>query len=130
MKYITTIALILLTFTAHAGGKPAFAQLYYDGGIVGTVVPPASSPMEGRDAIYPIMGGVEGQIPVAGVAPGHPDYHGGQWAVHVVTWMVEAEPYLLTSEADIMTAYYDGDLPITRVMEADFKCPIQRKPKS
>jgi hypothetical protein len=84
--------------------------------------------MQGKDNIYPIFGGVGGQLPVAAVAPGDPDYHGGKWAVHVVMWIAGSEPYLLTSEADVLTAYMDGDLTITRMLEADFKCPIQRHP--
>jgi len=51
---------------------------------------------------------------IAAVAPGDTDYHGGKWAVHVVMLM----------------AYMDGDVSITRVLEADFKCPIQRQPKN
>ena len=69
------------------------------------------------------MGGVEGQLPIAGVAPGDPDYHGGRWAVHVVTWNTMA--YLLTSEADVWAAAAAGDVTVTRNADADFKCPIQ-----
>ena len=44
-------------------------------------------------------------------------------------WTAEVEPYLLRSEAEVLEAYMDGDVSIARMMEADFKCPIQRKPK-
>ncbi len=130
MKFRIVLVLMLLTFSGSALAQAGFGTLYYDGNVVGTVVPPAASPMQGRDNIYPIMGGVEGQYPVAAVGPGHRDYHGGKWAVHVVNWMVDVEPYLLTSEDEVLDAYLAGDITITRVMEADFKCPIQRKPKS
>lgn len=130
MKILSAIAGLLLLFSTHASAQVGFGALFLEGDVVGTVVPPAAAPMEGRDPIYPVMGGAEGQLPVAGTGPGHRDYHGGKWAVHVVTFMVDVEPYLLTSEAEVMDAYYDGDVTITRVMEADFKCPIQRKPKS
>jgi hypothetical protein len=130
MKILSAIAGLLLLFSTQASAQVGFGALFLEGDVVGTVVPPAAAPMEGRDPIYPVMGGAEGQLPVAGTGPGHRDYHGGKWAVHVVTFMVDVEPYLLTSEAEVMDAYYDGDVTITRVMEADFKCPIQRKPKN
>ncbi len=91
--------------------------------MVRTVVPPSAFPNEGRDNFYAIMGGAEGQKGVIAVAPGDRDYHGGQWAFHAVTWNVE--PYLLTSEAEVLAAYMAGDLTITRDTEADFLCPIQ-----
>ncbi len=133
MKFIATIVVILLSLTLNTAvlaAEPLFGELYLDGDVVRTVIPPAAAPMTGKDNIYPVMGGVEGQLPVAAVGPGSAGYHGGKWAVHVVTWMVEVEPYLLTSEADVMTAYYAGDISITRVMEADFKCPIQKLPQN
>jgi len=129
MKFVAVIALVLFAFSGNVLAQAGFGQLYYDGNVVGTVVPPAAAPMAGKDNIYPIVNGVEGQLPVAGVGPGDRDYHGGKWAVHVAMWSVEAEPYLLTSEEEVIAAYMDGDLNITRVLEADFKCPIQRKPK-
>ena len=128
-KFVITIALVLFALSANAAPKAGFGQLFYDGSVVGTVIPPASAPMQGKDNIYPIMGGAEGQLPVAAVGPGDQDYHGGKWAVIVVNWMVDVEPYLLTSEDEVLEAYMYGDITMTRVMEADFKCPIQRKPK-
>jgi len=131
MKFITSIAVVLisLAFSASVMAQQAgFGLLYYDGDVVRTVVPPAAAPMSGKDNIYPIMGGVEDQLPVAAVGPGDKDYHGGKWAVHVVTWMVDVEPYLLTSEAEVLEAYMSDDVSITRVMEADFKCPVQKLP--
>ena len=119
------LALLIVSVTPVLAGKgpPGFGTLYYDGEVVRTVVPPAAAPKEGRDNLYPIMGGAEGQLPVAAVAPGDTDYHGGQWAVHVVNW--NTDPYLLTSEGDILAAEVAGDVTITRVPEADFKCPVQ-----
>ena len=130
MKFLSAIALMLILFSNSAAAEVAFSQLYLDGDIVGTVVPPAAAPMTGTDPVYPIMGGVGGQLPVAGTGPGHRDYHGGHWAVHVVVWNMGSDPYLLTSEEDVWDAYYHGDVSLTRVMEADFKCPLQRKPKN
>ena len=130
MKFIVAIALVFLTFSASADPRAGFGRLFYDGDVVRTVVPPAAAPMQGKDNIYPFSNGAEGQLPVAAVAPGDTDYHGGKWAVHLVTWMVDVEPEILTSEAEVWDAYMDGDLTVTRVLEADFKCPIQRLPNN
>jgi hypothetical protein len=129
-RILLSIVFVLFTFSASALAQPTFGQLFYDGQVVGTVIPPAAAPMQGKDNIYPFTNGAEGQLPVAAVAPGDTDYHGGKWAVHVVTWMVDVEPEVLTSEAEVLDAYMDGDLTITRVLEADFKCPIQRLPNN
>ena len=110
---IVVVALLTLIATQSLHAQPGFGELYYEGGVVRTVVPPAAAPKQGRDAIYPIMGGVEGQLPVAAVAPGDRDYHGGKWAVHVVMWNVGASPYLLTSEQDVMDAESEGYVTIT-----------------
>lgn len=97
---------------------------YYEDRIVRTVVPPASSPKEGRDNFYGFpSGAAAGQKGVVGVAPGDTDYHGGQWKFHAVTWNVT--PYLLTSEAGVLAAAGAGDVTIARVPGNDFKCPIQ-----
>ena len=130
MKFITAIALVLIVFSGSVAARAQFGELYYNGDVVGTVIPPAAAPMVGKDPIYPVFGGAEGQLPVAGVAPGDKDYHGGKWAVHMVMFNMDVEPYLLTSEDEILDAYEVGDVSITRVMDADFKCPIQRKPKN
>ena len=127
MKTITLFAAALLALVTAQSlqAEVAFGELYYDGGVVRTVIPPAAAPKKGRDAIYPIVNGVEGQLPVAAVAPGDRDYHGGQWAVNVVMWNVEMDAYLLTSAQMVLEAEAWGYVTITRVREADFKCPIQ-----
>ena len=66
---------------------------------------------------------MSGQLAVTSAAPGD-NYHGGRWAVHVVTWHVA--PYLLTSEDAILAAAAAGDVTITRVAANDFLCPIQK----
>ena len=107
-----------------AAQRPGFGELYYEGEIVRTVVPPASMPKPGRDNFYVVMNGdVEGQLGIAAVAPGDKDYHGGKWAFHSVMWI--GDPYLLTSETAVLNAEMDGDVIIMRMAEKDFKCPIQ-----
>ena len=103
-------------------GQPGVGQLYYEGSIVRTVVPPAQSPNAGRDDFFVVTNGVSGQLGVVAVAPGAAGYHGGLWAFYSVTFNVA--PYLLTSSGAIHAAAGSGDVTITRVFENDFKCPI------
>ncbi len=89
-----------------------------------TVVPPASTPQEGTDNFYAFpAGAAAAQKGVVGVAPGASGYHGGHWKFFAVTWNVT--PYLLTSEAAVLTAAAGGDVTVTRVPDNDFLCPIQ-----
>ncbi len=110
------------------GSRPPFVFpagcCYYQGSIVRTVVPPASTPKAGIDNFYgfPASAAV-GQKGVVGVVPGAPGYHGGHWKFFAVTWNVT--PYLLTSEAAVLAAAAAGDVTVTRVPANDFKCPIQ-----
>lgn len=108
--------------------RPAFVFpggcCFYEGRMVRTVVPPASTPQEGRDNFYDFPNGAaSGQKGVVAVAPGDRDYHGGHWAFNAVTFTVT--PYLLTSEQAVLAAASAGDVSITRVPANDFRCPIQ-----
>jgi len=124
MKRITILcAVLVLGIVAMAAAKPGFGSLYHNGSVVRTVVPPAAMPQAGTDNLYVVMGGADGQLPVAAVAPGDAGYRGGKWAFHKVTW--NTSPYLLTSEADVLAADSSGDVTIERVPANDFKCPIQ-----
>jgi hypothetical protein len=117
------LAVILAGTTAVMAQGP-FGQLYYDGEVVRTIVPPATMSKPGRDNFYVVLeGGADGQLGIAAVAPGDTNYHGGKWAFHSVIWNVD--PYLLTSETDVLAAETVGDVTITRVPAMDFKCPIQ-----
>jgi hypothetical protein len=121
---VLAVAVTALLAPAALAAKPGFGNLYYDDEVVRTVVPPAAMPQEGTDPFYVVTeGGVEGQLGIAAVAPGDADYRGGKWAFHAVTWNVE--PQLLTSEADVLAAEAAGDVTVTRIVENDFKCPIQ-----
>jgi hypothetical protein len=108
--------------------RPAFVFpggcCFYEGRMVRTVVPPASTPQEGRDNFYAFPnGGAAGQKGVVAVVPGDRSYHGGHWAFHAVTFNVT--PYLLTSEEAVLAAAAAGDVSITQVRANDFRCPIQ-----
>ena len=56
------------------------------------------------------------------VAPGSPGYHGGRWAVYVVSW--NTSPHLLTSDEAVAAANAAGEVTITRMPAADFVCPV------
>lgn len=133
MKRLRVVLLVLAISVAAAVLAPAQAArpgfvfpggcCFYEGETVRTVVPPAATPQEGRDNFYGIAGGAAGQKAVVAVAPGDTKYHGGQWAFHGVSFNVT--PYLLTSEAAILTAEAAGDVTVTRAPAKDFLCPIQ-----
>jgi hypothetical protein len=110
-----------LTAAPSFAATPTFGKLYYNGEVVRTIVPPAEMTKEGVDDLYAIPN----QLAVTAVAPGDPDYHGGKWAFHSVTWNEGVTPYLLTSADAVLAAASAGDITITRVPENDFKCPIQ-----
>lgn len=108
---------------AALGAEPGFGQLYLNGRIVGTVVPPANvAPGSGLDPFYKVTGGVNGQLGIAGVGPGDRGFHGGDWEVFTVRFNVT--PYLLTSGSAVAMAAANGDVTVTRQPAQDFRCPI------
>ena len=104
---------------------PGFGNLYYNGTIVHTVVPPAAFPNTGLDNFYKVTNGAAGQLGIASVAPGADGYHGGHWKVFIVTFNQDAKPVLLTSQAAVLTAQSAGTVTVTRSASADFLCPVQ-----
>jgi hypothetical protein len=119
---LTMIILIISVIPAFAQ-RPGFGNLFYNGDIVRTIVPPSAMPQTGVDNLYVVINGAVGQLGIAAVAPGDTNYHGGAWAVYTVMWNVS--PYLLTSEEDVLTAEAAGYVTVARVPENDFRCPIQ-----
>lgn len=129
MRKLLVAALLVGALVAGLAGS-ASAQttksvLYHDGGIVRTVVNPAPLPNGGSDPFYSVTNGAEGQLGIAGVAPGDGPYHGGAWAVNTVTFNEGVTPYLLTSDDAVFAAEGAGDVTVTRVPDADFRCPVQ-----
>ena len=108
-------------FAATAG----FGNLYYNGSVVRTVVPPAAFPNTGIDNFYEVHGGAAGQLGIASVAPGADGYHGGHWKVFIVTFNQDATPVLLTSQSAVLAAQSAGTVTVTRNASADFLCPVQ-----
>ena len=131
-KFILVAAVMAAVFgySAGIGGGSARADvgkgmLFFDGGILRTVVTPAATPNAGTDAFYAVTNGLVGQKGIAGVAPGSPGYHGGNWAFSTVTFKPNVAPYLLTSAAAVDAAVTAGKVTVTRVPAKDFLCPVQ-----
>jgi len=115
-------ATLIVSASAHAtAGK---GVLFHDGGTVRTVVNAAAMPMGGADPFYAVTNGAEGQLGIAGVAPGDGPYHGGSWAMNLVTFSDGVTPYLLMSDEAVFAAEAAGDVTITRAPELDFRCPV------
>ena|SRR2546425_9573591 len=119
-----TIVLVLPVSSAFAA-TPGFGNLYFNGTIVRTVVPPAAFPNVGLDNFYKVTNGAIGQLGIASVAPGSLDYHGGHWKVFTVTFNTGMTPVLLTSQRAVLSAENAGMVAVTRNSAADFLCPIQ-----
>ncbi|HYZ10618.1 MAG TPA: hypothetical protein VE962_01845 [Actinomycetota bacterium] len=119
-------AVAVLALIGPAAAQTGKGQLFLDGEVVGTVVNPASLPHGGTDPFFMVTNGVQDQLGIAGVGPGQPGYTGGDWAVHQVTFNAGVTPYLLTSDEDVTAAQAAGDVTVTRVPQADFRCPITR----
>lgn len=129
-KFIATTSILALAFSSMLvpavpalAASAEFGQLYYNGEVLRTMVPPAKTD-KGLDDIYTVTNGVDGQLGIASVAPGNPDYHGGHWIVNQVTFKSGVTPYLLDSEEAVLQAYDDGDVTIVW-NTASFLCPIQ-----
>jgi hypothetical protein len=124
---LVVLAALALTAPAQAQSTNAASKglLFHDGATVRTVVVSAPLPNGGSDPFYAVTNGAEGQLGIAGLAPGDAGYSGGDWAFHAVTFNEGVTPYLLTSEEAVLTASAAGDVTITRIPANDFRCPVQ-----
>jgi hypothetical protein len=125
-RVITTGALVgaILLLLAGPASAKEFGMLYHDGEIVRTFVVPSPLPHGGMDPLYTFTNGVDGQLSVTAVAPGDGPYHGGKWAVSMVTFNAGVEPYLITSDQGVAAAEAAGDVTVVRTPEADNHCPV------
>ncbi len=123
--FALALSILVITVIPALAAQP-FGELYYQGDVVRTIVPPAKMTMEGKDNLYVVFddSGNILQRGIAAVAPGDRNYHGGKWAFHRVTWNI-APTGDLTSEAEVLQAAMAGNVTITRIPDNDFKCPIQ-----
>ncbi len=123
--FVVATFVLALPIGSVFAATPGFGNLYYNGTIVRTVVPPAAFPNAGIDNFYKVTNGASGQLGIASVAPGADGYHGGHWKVFIVTFNQEATPVLLTSQAAVLAAQTAGTVTVTRNASADFLCPVQ-----
>jgi hypothetical protein len=124
--FVVATFVLALPIGSVFAATPGFGNLYYNGTVVRTVVPPAAFPNTGIDNFYKVTNGAPGQLGIASVAPGADNYHGGHWKVFIVTFNQEATPTLLTSQAAVLAAQSAGAVTVTRNSSADFLCPVQR----
>ncbi len=115
----------LLLVVGPAAASVGKGLLFHDGGTIRTVVVSSPVPGGGTDPFYAVTNGAEGQLGIAGVAPGDGPYHGGSWEVFTVTFNNGVTPYLLTSDEAVRAAEAAGDVTVTRTAGADFRCPVQ-----
>jgi hypothetical protein len=129
-RRLVRVALLVSALVLAIGvASPAFAKtgkgfLFHDGDTLRTVVTPHAFPNEGLDPLYEVTNGADGQLGIAGVAPGDGPYHGGKWMVFDVTFNQGVTPYLLTSDDAVFAAEAAGDVTVTRDGAADFRCPV------
>jgi len=117
------LALAVSAAPVAAGGPPHTA-FYVDGDLYQTVGTPSNffdtgAPLSTYDKLYAID---EQSYAVAEAAPGDTDYNGGRWLRFHVSWNVD--PYLLTSEEDVLAAEMAGDVTIADEPDASFDCPV------
>ena len=122
------VVLFVIAIPVNATSSSAevgFGHLYYNDTIVRTVVTPVALPNEGTDNFYKVTNGASGQLGIASVAPGADGYHGGHWKVFIVTFNEGVTPFLLRSQAEVLSAQSAGSITVTRNGPADFLCPVQ-----
>jgi hypothetical protein len=130
IRRVLPVALLVCALVLAVGvTSPAFAKtskgfLFHDGDTLRTVVTPHALPYKGVDPLYEVTNGADGQLGIAGVAPGDGPYHGGKWEVFEVTFNQGVTPYLLTSDEAVFAAESAGDVAVARDGAADFHCPI------
>jgi len=119
------VALTLMPSLASAD-PPGRGMLFLDGETVRTLGLPAAIPNGGTDPLFMVTNGVTGQLGISAVGPGLPGYHGGAWAVYLVTFTDPGSAYLLTSDEAVEDAESAGDVTVTRAPELDNRCPVLR----
>src|SRR5436190_12966046 len=117
-------ASVVVVLAGEASASAGKGTLFHDGATIRTVVVSAPVPGGGTDPFYEVTNGPEGQLGIAGVAPGDGPYHGGKWAVYDVMFNEGVMPYLLTSDEAVFAAESAGDVTVTRDGAADFHCPV------
>ncbi len=147
MRRIILTSVMMLAFavafasTAAAGpGTPDFTErIYADGMAWGTKVTrtlpaPNDHNMDSYDKFFVFTNAPMDQLPVGEAAPGNPDFNGGRWYTHTVTWTeagfeAHGDVPILKSYDEIMVHYNLGHLTITAGTPGPppppyFSCPL------
>jgi hypothetical protein len=126
--YLILAALLLAILAAPVAARATpqpFGMVYAGGETYRTFGVPANVPAgTGNDNIAAFTNGVAGQAAVSEVAPGTPGYDGGRWAVWEATWTVTPPDDPVTDFATVLQLAADGDIILTRMPDADFRCPL------
>lgn len=120
---VAVLTVGLLAGPASAEGSPIVPDaIWADGELHGTILL-GPLPYRDNDHSFDQLFLVPGQQAVAEAAPDNPAYKGGRWLPVPVTW--NADPYLLTSYAEVQAAAAAGDITLGNpVTEAAFSCPL------
>jgi hypothetical protein len=139
---VMALSLVLAVPAMAMPGKPDFNPHIYADGVawgtkVTTVLPaPSGNNEQSFDKFFVITNSNNpgSQLPVGEAAPGNPDYNGGRWWTHTVTWTPDGFTAhgtvpVLKSYADIMVHYNLGHLTITPGTPGPpppvyFSCPL------
>lgn len=118
---VALLALPIVPALAQGLGPPG-GTIYAHDVAYQTVGTPADLPENGPfNPIY-VLGGALGSVTNA--APGDPNFHGGRWEVHMITFNVAPVQY--TNAEDLLAAANRGDISIGPVVR-HFECPLIRK---
>lgn len=115
---VAVLALPAVPALAQGLGPPG-GTIYAHDVAYRTVGTPNDLPNHGPfNPIYVLGNGLGS---VTNAAPGDPDFHGGRWEVHMVTFNVTPTQY--TNAEDLMAAANRGDISIGPVVRR-FECPL------
>jgi hypothetical protein len=136
--FIVSLLLLTTQLASADPGQPTFmAALYGDGEVWGTkgtttLPAPNANNIQSFDNLYVITNFNDPnamQLPVSEAAPGNPNYNGGRWYLHTVTWTQAGfmayggfAP-VVKSEDEIRYNEQMGYLVVTPG-DAFFQCPL------
>lgn len=117
---LASILLVGIAVETSAQQGPPTNQICANDELFTGVNAPRDLPNSGKfDTIY-VLG--SGLASVADAAPGDPDYNGGRWEVHIVTWNTIA-PTQFTNSDQVEAAAAAGQISISGVVRR-FECPL------
>lgn len=98
---VLAMVMVVVPGIASAGGPPSVG-FYVDGTVYRTIGTPTDlsgtgAPESSFDVIYDFGGN---QLNVATAAPGYPDYNGGRWLVHALSFNSSYENTLAAHDLD------------------------------